>query len=129
MRLAHPGDELEAPGILRNKVPVEALYDRTAGRRVTLRNLLHDEGYESLDEVREEGHTKGREEGREEGRREGELATRRAMILETLADRRLEVDADVQDAVASCGDLPTLKLWSRKAVTVSTAREFLEAVP
>lgn len=55
MRLVHPGEELEAPGVLRNRVPVDALYDWEAGSKVTLRNLLQREGYESLDAVRDEG--------------------------------------------------------------------------
>lgn len=38
--IAHPGGQLEAPGILTNPVPVEALYDSNAARRVTFRNLL-----------------------------------------------------------------------------------------
>ena len=63
MRLAQPGEELEAPGILQNPVPVLALYDRDAAHEATLRNLLQRQGYGSLDDVRE----KGREEGREEG--------------------------------------------------------------
>jgi Uma2 family endonuclease len=125
MRLARPGDELEAPGVLRNTVPVEALYDRQAGRRVSLRNLLQGEGYESLEAVRQEG----REQGHEQGHEQGELTTRRATILEILAERRLEADADVRDAITSCDDLKTLKLWSRKAVTVNTAREILARPP
>jgi hypothetical protein len=43
------------PGVLRNPVPVEALYDRRAAHRVTLRNLLQRQGYENLDAVRAEG--------------------------------------------------------------------------
>jgi len=63
VRTVGPGSELSAPGILRNSFPVEAFYDRGTAHRVTLRNLLQREGYESLDEVREEGHEEGHEEG------------------------------------------------------------------
>ena len=59
MRTVLPGEELAAPGVLRNPVPVEALYDRQAAHEVTLRNLLQRQGYQDLDEVR----TEGREEG------------------------------------------------------------------
>ncbi len=110
-------EELHAPGILRNPIPVRALFEEQAGDRVALRNLLAREGYSGLDAVREEG------------REEGELATRRATILEIFAERRLEIDAGVREAIASCSDLETLKLWSRKAVTVDSAREILEAPP
>ena len=48
MRLCMPGDELTAPGILKNPVPVLAMYDREAAHEATLRNLLQRRGYESL---------------------------------------------------------------------------------
>jgi Uma2 family endonuclease len=63
MRLALPGEELRAPGVLRNPVPVEALYDPQASMDATLRNLLQRAGYGDLDEVRAEGEAKGRAEG------------------------------------------------------------------
>jgi hypothetical protein len=40
MRTVYPGGTLAAPGILKNTVPVEALYDREAAHRQTFRNLL-----------------------------------------------------------------------------------------
>ena len=40
MRLAKPGEDLLAPGILQNPVPVVALYDREAAYQAMLRNLL-----------------------------------------------------------------------------------------
>ncbi len=49
-----PGEQLTAPGILQNPVPVEALYDREAAHEATLRNLLNRRGYQSLDEVQDE---------------------------------------------------------------------------
>ena len=63
MRTALAGDTLDAPGLLRNAVPVEALYDREAAHHHTLKNLLQREGYEDLDAVRNEGLEKGLEEG------------------------------------------------------------------
>ncbi len=53
--LAYPGQQLEAPGILANPVPVEALYDPDAAHETALRNLLQRRGYPDLDAVREEG--------------------------------------------------------------------------
>lgn len=61
--LAYPGQQLKAPGILANPVPVEALYDPDAAHETALRNLLQRRGYADLDAVREEGWEKGREEG------------------------------------------------------------------
>lgn len=63
MLLVHPGQELTAPGVLRNSVPVDALYDWEIGRKVTLRNLLQREGYDGLDAVLQEGREEGREAG------------------------------------------------------------------
>jgi len=57
--LAYPGQQLEAPGILANPVPVEALYDPDAARETALRNLLQRRGYTDLDAVREEGKEEG----------------------------------------------------------------------
>jgi Uma2 family endonuclease len=80
-RTALPGSLLEAPGVLRNKVRVEELYDRRAALAATFRNLLQREGYESLEEVfqegRQEGHQEGHKEGHQEGRQEGIAPLRR----------------------------------------------------
>ena len=54
------GTELLAPGILKNPVPVEALWDFDASDRVALRNLLQRFGYQDLDAVRAEGRDEGR---------------------------------------------------------------------
>ncbi len=40
-----PGDLLEAPGVLQNPVPVEALFDPAAAQDAALRNLLQRQGY------------------------------------------------------------------------------------
>ena len=57
------GDQLEAPGILQNPVPVRALFDREAGFDVMLRNLLQREGYTDLEAVLNEGREDGIELG------------------------------------------------------------------
>jgi hypothetical protein len=59
MRTVLPGDVLDAPGILKNAVPVDALYDREAAHRHTLKNLLQREGYQDLDAVKDEGLKEG----------------------------------------------------------------------
>jgi hypothetical protein len=113
LRLAQPGDELTAPGILANPVPVEALYDAEAGYRVTLRNLLQREGYGSLDEVRAEGAA------------EGEAKALRQGIREILASRGLEAGAVVSEKLEQCADLETLRLGFRRALTAPSADAIL----
>lgn len=92
-RLLGPGELLEAPGILRNPVPVEALYDREAGHRMVLRNLLQREGYDSLVAIRDEG----RQEGREEGRRAQALG----LVLAQLERRVGALPEATRDAVSA----------------------------
>jgi hypothetical protein len=86
------GEVLEAPGVLKNPVPVEAMFEQGAALDATLRNLLQRKGYDSLQAVLDEGHEKGVEEGekkgRREGRREGEKkGLEQAMV--TIFERRL----------------------------------------
>jgi Uma2 family endonuclease len=69
MRMALPGEELRAPGVLRNPVKVEALYDREAAMEATLRNLLQRAGYNSLDEVLARGEARGEAKGLAEAAR------------------------------------------------------------
>ncbi len=114
MQLVRPGEELLASGILRNPVPVEALYDWDAGSKATLRNLLQRQGYDNLDAVREEG------------REEGELASLRESIFETFTVRNLTVGSALRDAVSTCGDRDILKRWRRQAITASTSDELLD---
>ncbi len=84
-----PGSELVAPGVLRNPVPVEALWDFAASDRVALRNLLQRFGYPDLDAVRGEA----REEGREQGLRVAVLDLAELLGLEVDAERRAALAA------------------------------------
>ena len=110
MRTARPGEELRAPGILKNPVPVEALYDWQVGQEVTLRNLLQRHGYENLDAVRVES----------------EIESLRSAILDVFAARGLAVDDQVLDAIGSCGEPGVLKRWHLKAVTVAAPAEIFD---
>ncbi|HBL26031.1 MAG TPA: hypothetical protein DD490_04260 [Acidobacteria bacterium] len=112
-RTANPGEQLEAPGILANPVPVEALWDRETGLRVTFRNLLQRQGYASLDEVRAEGEAQGRAEGEAQG-------LRRA-ITTVLLSRGLAVDDSLQAALAHCGDPDVLEATLLRATNASAA--------
>jgi Uma2 family endonuclease len=69
--VTYTGDELiEAPGILQEKLPAAALWDRRVALDVSMRNLLIRAGYKTIDQVREEG----REQGIEQGIERGQLA-------------------------------------------------------
>lgn len=120
MRIANPGEQLEAPGILANPVPVEALYDREAARQVILRNLLQRQGYASLEEVRAEGEAHGRAEGEIEGLRKA--------VVTILTARGLTVTDDLRTALANSSDLEVLEAILRRAATASSAAEVLAAL-
>jgi hypothetical protein len=111
MRLAQAGDQLTAPGILANPVPVEALYDAEVGRRVTLRNLLQREGYENLEAVLAEGEAKGLRE----------------TIREILTVRGLGVSEPVAKALSECSNLETMRRWRGRALLASSADEILSS--
>lgn len=115
----HTGDELEAPGILRNAVPVEALYDGSAARAMMLRNLLQRAGFADLDAVRAEG--------RDEGRAEGRLEHARDLLRRTLARRGLALDAAHTAAIETCTDPAMLDVWLERAATAASAAEVLRA--
>jgi Uma2 family endonuclease len=107
VQLAGPGELLEAPGILRNPVPCEALYDREAGHRATLRNLLQRQGYDSLEAVRREGRGAGLAEA----------------ILTLLADRGLTLEPPDRDRIQGCHDHDQLRAWLVAAARVASPKE------
>lgn len=107
VRVAGPGEELVAPGILRNKVPVEGLYDRSLAHELTLRNLLQRRGYGGLEEIREEGQR---------------TALRRA-IREILSARGIPIDGVAAERIEACADVDTLSGWLRKAATLTSSAE------
>jgi hydrogenase maturation protease len=110
-----PGEQLTAPGMLRNPVPVEALYDRDAGHRATFRNLLQRLGYEDLDQVRDEG--------REQGRAEG-LAI---AILTLLRGRGIPVPDAAEQRIRACTDVDRLAAWLLAAASADRAERVFEA--
>ena len=121
MRVCRPGELLEAPGILRNPVPVAALFDRTAAHEATLRNLLQRKGYGDLDAVRAEGQV----QGREEGQTQGALTALREALLLVLAQRGLDPDPARRAAVADCSDPERLRRWlGQAAVAASLSQVF-----
>jgi Uma2 family endonuclease len=120
MSKVNPGEQLEAPGILANPVPVEALYDRQAAREVIFRNLLERQGYASLEDVRAEGRT--------EGRTEGELQGLRRAVVAVLAGRGFAVGDDLRDALAHAADPAVLEAVLHQAATTASPGEILAAL-
>ena len=116
MQVVHPGGALEAPGILQNAVPVEALYDRREAHRWTLRNLLQREGFESLEAVREHEYAQGR------------LVEARAALRRVLARRGLSLSAAEEALIDACPDPATLARCLEEAVVAGSAAEALRAI-
>ncbi|WP_437903738.1 Uma2 family endonuclease [Sorangium sp. So ce327] len=143
VRVALPGELLSAPGILKNAVRVEALYDRSEAEKSTLTNLLQRRGYEDLDAVldagREEGREQGREEGREEGREagreegreagreegreEGILEGKRDALRRVLARRGLRLTKAAAAKISSCRSERELDRWLDRALVASATAE------
>ncbi|MDI1482503.1 Uma2 family endonuclease [Polyangium sp. y55x31] len=109
VRTVRPGESLEAPGILKNPVPVEALYDREAAHEVTLRNLLQRRGYESLEAVRQGG----------------QLTHARAVLRRQLGKRGLTLDAAQEARINGTTDLETLDRWLDQTLVAKTIDEAL----
>jgi hypothetical protein len=110
MQVYTASDTLELPGVLRNPVPVRALFDRDAAHEVVLRNLLQRRGYANLEDVREEG--------REEGIMEA--------ILALLRGRELVVDATIEDRLRACHDREILRRWLLNAARVDQAERIFD---
>ncbi len=117
MHLHYPGEELTAPGVLRNPVPVEALYDRKKAREVIFRNLLQRQGYNDLEDVREQGREQGRSKVLEEIR---------ASLYEALEEAGVSLNADERRQIEDCQDASTLTRWIRRSAVVTTAAELFE---
>jgi len=120
--LAYPGEALEAPGILRNPVPVLALFDRDAAHEATLRNLLQRKGYRDLDQVRDDS----RAEGKVEGKIEGEVSALRHAVLLVLTERGIEIGSEQRAALDVCDDPVRLHRWLAEVATAEDAAEIFE---
>lgn len=109
------GEELRAPGVLRNPVPVEALYDRKAAHEVMLRNLLQRQGYENLDAVLAARREKSRDEGKALGVAEG--------VLTLLDSRGVEVGDEERRRILASRDLQLLRRWLVRAASAGSVGE------
>jgi hypothetical protein len=114
MRTVVPGDFLEAPKILKNPVPVEALYDRDAAHRHTLRNLLQREGYEDLEAVKAAGALAAG------------LAEARSAVRRVLARRKLALSPEDEARIGTETALATLERWLEQAVDAGSATAALQ---
>ncbi len=117
-RTVLPGKLLTAPGVLKNPVRVEALYDRDEAERATLTNLLQRQGYEDLEAVLAAGRNEGRNEGRSEG-----LASAVIAVLEA---RGIRITKTARERIARCTDASVLDQWVRRAAVVQKVAELFE---
>jgi Uma2 family endonuclease len=113
VRVAHPGEELQAPGILANPVQVEALYDRDLGWEVVFRNLLQRRGYANLEAVVAQGVAQGEVQGLQKA------------IVEVLTARGLMIDDTFRAALNDERDVEALKALLRRAMTAASTAELL----
>jgi hypothetical protein len=110
MRTVLPGGVLTAPGVLKNPVAIEALYDRDAAERATLTNLIQKRGFEDLDAVLVTGRAEG-------------LA---AAVLAVLEARGIRITKAARDRIARCTDAAELDRWVRRAAVVQKAAELFD---
>lgn len=122
IRIARIGETLEAPGILRNPVPVSALYDPDEAQRLALRNLLQREGYDNLQAVKEEG----RNEGLDQGLDLGQVIDRRSTLWRLIERRKLVVSAEDAAKIDSCADRETLERWHDAAIDAASLNDILK---
>ena len=118
MRTAYPGEELTAPGVLKNSLPVEALFERDAAHSVILRNLLQRKGYASIEAIRDEG--------KAEGKAEGEILALHDAVRQVLSARNLALEAELAERLELCVDGAVLRRWLQRAATAQTAAAVFE---
>lgn len=112
MVVAGLDEELHAPGVLCNPVPVRALVETDAANAVALRNLLQIHGYGSVADIRAEGEAQGEARGEARG-----LAK---AILRVLAARGMvATDAQVAE-IRGCQEEATLNGWLVRAVSAGS---------
>ena len=130
MRLVYPGEDLVAPGVLQNPVPVTAMYDPSAAQDVVLRNLLNRLGYKNLEHVvsvsHAKGHEIGREEGREEGREQGREEGRRTAILAVLDARGVAVPDEIAARISTQTQAEAIDRLLARAAVVTSADALFE---
>jgi hypothetical protein len=114
VRIVLPGEMLTAPGVLKNPVRVEALYDRGESERATLTNLLQRRGYDDLDAVLAAGRT------------EGDAHGRAASVLDVLDARGIHIPQVARERITGCTDAVQLSHWVRRAAVIRDVGELFE---
>lgn len=112
MRLVGADEELVAPGILMNPVPVRAFVDPEVALAATTRNLLTSYGARSIDELRAEE----RQEGKREGKLEGKLEAQVELLLLALGERGMTPTAAQLGELRRCEDPGLLRRWFLRAL-------------
>ncbi|MCB9759752.1 MAG: Uma2 family endonuclease [Alphaproteobacteria bacterium] len=118
------GQQLTAPGVLQNPVPVEALFFHDAAQQVALRNLLQREGYADLEDVLARGREQGIREGKAEGMAEGKAEGLRAGLRAILSLRGLPL-TEAHQATLDQADAPTLTRWLLDAGIAASVDDLL----
>ena len=119
MQTALPGEHLTAPGILKNPILVEALYDRKAAEHTTLTNLLERAGHADL--------AAALRKDWEEGRKAGWLVQARATLRRVLAKRKLSISPEIAARIEGCDDLARLDDWLDRAIDAVTLADVFGA--
>jgi len=125
VRVVHGDDELLAPGILQNPVPVRALFERDAALDATLRNLLAREGYASLDAVRENSRKAAREAAQRESNAQALTVVRTALRAQ-LTTRGFTLTPVLTARIDACQDLVTIMRWLTRAVVSASPEAALD---
>jgi hypothetical protein len=110
VRIMRIGETLEAPGALRNPVPVSAFYDPKEASRLTLRNLLQREGFDGLDDLK----------------LQSRLIEARSAVRRVLAKRKLPLSALEESRIETCSNLEMLERWLENAIDAPSAAHALE---
>ncbi len=97
------GEVLTAPGVLKNPVPVAALFDEQIANRVALRNLLERFGYGDASEVVAHG--------------------KAATLLLLIDARKIALTPEQRHKIALCTDPDQVDRWAVAAATATTAAE------
>ena len=103
---------LEAPGILKNPVPVRALVDPAESNRVALRNLLQRLGHDSVEQLQRDSEVRGK--------RDGNLDGLRTALDTVLMARGFALDPETRARLGACADSEVLNRWISRAATATT---------
>ena len=125
MRLVAADEELHAPGILANPVPVRAFVDPEVALAATTRNLLSAYGARSIDELRADERQEGKLEGKAEGKAEGRLEGRLDALLLVLRERGLSPTAEHLEVMRRCQDPALLQRWLLRALRADAVDQVL----